>query len=84
MSSYVSEYPNVNFDPAFKSFYEDFYLISDTPDAHEKYVQQFTQDATLIMASKTAKGHDGVSSIFNKLHLFIGFLSHENRNPIPS
>lgn len=72
MSSYVFEYPNVNFDPAFKSFYEDFYLISDTPDAHEKYVQQFTQDATLIMASKTAKGHDGVSSIFTNCIYSLG------------
>lgn len=62
MSFYVSEYPNVDFDPALKRFYEEFYSISDTPDAHENYVQQFTKDATLIMASKIAKGHE--SSLF--------------------
>lgn len=56
--SYVSEYPSVDFDPALRRFFEEFYSISDTPDAHEKYVQQFTKDATLIMASKTAKGHE--------------------------
>jgi hypothetical protein len=64
MSFYVSEYPSVDFDPAIKRFYEDFYYISDTPDAHEKYVQQFTKDATLIMASKTAKGHESSSFSF--------------------
>ena len=64
MSFYVSEYPNVDFDPVFKRFYEEFYSISDTPDAHEKYMQQFTKDATLNMASKTAKGHERSFSNF--------------------
>lgn len=62
MSSYASQWPNVPFDPAFKSYYEQFYQISDTPDVHEKYVQQFTKNATLIMGSKTAKGSDGMSA----------------------
>jgi len=64
MSFYVSEYPSIDVDPALKRFYEDFYLISDTPDSHEKYVQQFTKDATLIMASKTVKGHESSSFSF--------------------
>lgn len=59
MSSYTSEYPSVPFDPAFKKFFEDFYAISDDPNAHDTYVQQFTKDATLIMASKTGQGSEG-------------------------
>jgi hypothetical protein len=60
MSSYASEYPpRVEFDAAYKKFFEEFYETSDTPEAHEKYVEQFTQDATLIMASKKAKGSEG-------------------------
>ena len=59
MSSYASEYPAVEFDPAYKKFFEEFYAISDTPDAHSRYVDQFTSDATLVMASKRAKGSDG-------------------------
>jgi hypothetical protein len=59
MTSYASEYPPVPFDAAYKKFFEDFYATSDAPDAHSKYVEQFTPDATLIMASKKAKGSEG-------------------------
>ncbi|THX68214.1 hypothetical protein D6D08_06397 [Aureobasidium pullulans] len=61
MSSYASEYPaGDKFDPEYKAFFEQFYETSDTPSAHEKYSNQFTQDATLIMASKNAQGREGV------------------------
>jgi len=60
MSSYASQYPDVTIDPAIKQFYEEFYKISDTPDAHEKYAQSFTEDATVVMGSKTAKGRSGM------------------------
>lgn len=59
MSAYASEYPSVEFDAAYKDFFEKFYATSDTPDAHEKYVENFTKDAVLIMASKKATGSDG-------------------------
>jgi hypothetical protein len=54
--SYTSAYPSTKFNPAFVQFFESFYKISDTPDAHSKYVDQFTSDATLIMASKRCEG----------------------------
>lgn len=60
MSAYASEYPLVEFDIAYKTFFEEFYATSDTPDAHEKYIENFTKDATLVMASKKAKGSDGM------------------------
>lgn len=59
MSAYASEYPPVEFDAAYKEFFEEFYRISDSPDAHDKYVEQFTKDATLVMASKKVQGSDG-------------------------
>ena len=59
MSAYTSEYPPVEFDSAYKEFFEEFYATSDTPDAHEKYVENFTKNATLVMASKKAQGSDG-------------------------
>lgn len=62
MTSYASQYPSVEVDPAFKQFFESFYRISDTADAHQKYAEQFTKDATLIMASKKCIGTDGVFS----------------------
>lgn len=62
---YVSAYPEaVPFAPQYKDFFENFYKISDTPEAHELYSQQFTEDATLIMASKTAKGRVGMAFFF--------------------
>lgn len=60
MSSYASEYPSGNFDPAYKAFFERFYQISDTPEAHEEYSKQFTSDADLIMASTRVKGTSGI------------------------
>lgn len=62
MSSYASEWPAVEVDSAFKKYFEEFYYISDTPDAHDKYVQQFTSNATLTMASRTARGSDGTQA----------------------
>ncbi|CAI6333829.1 unnamed protein product [Periconia digitata] len=63
-SEYASEYPaNVSFDPAFKKFFEDFYAVSDTPDAHERYVTFFMPDATLVMASKKAVGSDEILAL---------------------
>ncbi|CEJ54255.1 hypothetical protein PMG11_00575 [Penicillium brasilianum] len=42
--------------PAIVAFMEDFYRTSDTESLHEKYVASFTEDATLIMGPKEAKG----------------------------
>ncbi|KAJ4337966.1 hypothetical protein N0V87_004314 [Didymella glomerata] len=63
MSAYASEYPSVEFDSAYKEFFKQFYATSDTPDAHEKYVENFTDDATLIMASKKVKGSDEILAL---------------------
>lgn len=73
-SQYASSYPEgVTFSPQYKDFFQHFYQISDTPDAHEQYSQQFTKDATLVMASKTAKGQEGTLPLTLLLgaHLFI-------------
>jgi hypothetical protein len=58
--SYKSEYPaGVQVDDGIKAFFEEFYKTSDTPDAHEKYADSFTGDATLVMASKKVAGREG-------------------------
>lgn len=58
-SQYTSELPSLLFDPSISRFLESFYQISDTPDAHATYADAFTDDATLIMASKKGTGKDG-------------------------
>lgn len=58
--SYRAEYPpDTQINDGIKQFFEDFYRTSDTPDAHEKYADSFTNDATLVMASKKGTGRDG-------------------------
>jgi hypothetical protein len=59
MSKYHSESPKLELDPDFKSFFQDFYATSDTPGADDAWVQYFTPDATVIMASKKAEGAEG-------------------------
>ncbi|KAJ5226170.1 hypothetical protein N7468_007395 [Penicillium chermesinum] len=41
---------------AIVAFMEDFYRTSDNESLHEKYVESFTDDATVIIGSKQAKG----------------------------
>jgi len=60
MSQYKSAVPDdSSVKPEIRNYYESFYTISDTPDAHEKYSEQFTKDAKLIMASNEVNGRDG-------------------------
>jgi len=64
---------------ALVAFMEDFYRTSDTESQHEKYVQSFTEDATLIMGPKEAKGasgtvHSSILSLQAIRHIPIAFL----------
>jgi len=62
MTSYASQYPaTIDFDLEYKKFFETFYAASDAPgaEAHEEYTKFFTEDATLIMASKRVEGRAG-------------------------
>lgn len=45
------------------SFFEAFYAISDTAEAHEQYADYFTRDAKLIMGSKETSGRQGESPL---------------------
>lgn len=72
MSQYIASVPDDGtLKPGIASFFENFYAISDTPTGHELYADQFTGDATLIMASKAAKGRQGE---FRNISRYIGFL----------
>jgi hypothetical protein len=62
-SPYTSSYPGTSFSPSYKRFFESFYQISDSADAHSQYVDQFTPDATLIMASKRCEGSDEILAL---------------------
>lgn len=68
MSQYTSQYPDVPVDSTLKKYFEEFYKTSDTPGADEQYANSFTEDATLIMASKTVKGKSGTKA---GIHMFL-------------
>ena len=60
MSSYESKWPSEpEQNNELVKFFQQFYEISDTPDAHEKYSEQFTKNATLIMVAKKVQGRSG-------------------------
>lgn len=58
---YTSMLPWIPIDPSIPKFFEDFYHVSDMPHAHNRYVELFMDDATLIMASQQAVGKEGLS-----------------------
>jgi len=61
--TYKSQYPpDAVVDEGIKSFFEDFYKTSDTPDAHERYADSFTREATFILGSKRAVGREEILS----------------------
>jgi hypothetical protein len=57
------QFPQEGVVKALSSFMENFYAISDDPVAHEKYADQFTPDATLIMGRNDAQGYNGTRII---------------------
>jgi hypothetical protein len=64
-SNYTSSYPpSSEVDSGIKQFFEEFYKISDTPEPHTLYAEQFTKDAVLVMASKRCEGYDGKAPSF--------------------
>lgn len=59
MSQYTASVPDDGqVKPEIRSYFERFYEVSDTPDAHEKYAEQYTKDATLIMGPSEVKGRE--------------------------
>lgn len=64
MAQYAASVPeDKSLKPGIASFFESFYAISDTPEAHQQYADHFTNDATLIMASKETSGRQGAPQI---------------------
>lgn len=69
--AYTFETPRIPIDAGIIQFFEDFYRISDTPDAHDTYIDQFTPDATFILASKVSNGTNGTGLMTSLLHSHI-------------
>ncbi|ROT35155.1 hypothetical protein SODALDRAFT_353535 [Sodiomyces alkalinus F11] len=75
--SYKSEYPaGLAVDSSIISFFENFYRISDTPGNHEAYADNFTDDATFILASKVSRGRSQIISTRKGMWANIGARRH--------
>ncbi|KAJ5834863.1 hypothetical protein N7447_000889 [Penicillium robsamsonii] len=61
---------------AFVAFMEDFYRTSDSESLHEKYVQSFAEDATLIMGPKEAKGTSAILTLRHGLWTHVASRRH--------
>ncbi|KAL4881323.1 hypothetical protein BJY04DRAFT_218492 [Aspergillus karnatakaensis] len=58
------------------SFLENFYSISDTESKHDEYVSSFTENATLIMGPKSAKGRDEILTLRHGLWTHVQSRKH--------
>jgi hypothetical protein len=84
MSKYVASVPDDgSVKPEILKFFESFYQISDTPDAHEKYAAQFTKNAKFVMASNEANGSEGMIQKPFYVHPAITSMSIVRRRHFP-
>ncbi|KAM3419159.1 hypothetical protein BST61_g5103 [Cercospora zeina] len=78
MSQYSASIPSDGtVKPEIQSFFESFYAISDTPDAHERYADQFTPDGILIMASNKVQGRDDIIKMRHDMWGKVATRSHK-------
>lgn len=66
-STYVGELPSLTIDPRIPQFFERFYAISDNPDTHEEYAHSLTDDATMIMGTRTVEGYKDILALRHSL-----------------
>ena len=60
MEQYQASIPSDDqVNPEIQKYFETFYQVSDTPDAHGKYSEQFTKNAKLIMGPNESNGRPG-------------------------
>ncbi|KAA6415354.1 MAG: hypothetical protein FRX48_00069 [Lasallia pustulata] len=83
MSQYTSQYPNVPDDSALKKYYEEFYKAFDTPEAREKYVNHFRDDATMIMASKMVKSRPEILNMRKSMWEHVASRPHKPEKIFP-
>ncbi|KAK9465446.1 hypothetical protein V1512DRAFT_265930 [Lipomyces arxii] len=52
----MTAYPDEYVDDKIKNFFANFFIVSDTPTAHDKYTAQYDENATFIVGSNIATG----------------------------
>jgi len=68
MSTYTGATPpSLPLDPRIIPFFENFYLVSDTPTAHEAYATSFLHSADFTMGTKSTQGYDGILEVRKSL-----------------
>ncbi|CZR68134.1 uncharacterized protein PAC_18033 [Phialocephala subalpina] len=57
----MTKYPvDVPVDDEIKDFIHQFYILSDTPNVSEEYVNNFTNDARAVFGPVTCEGHEAI------------------------
>lgn len=64
MSQYIASLPSDGRKDV-QAYFENFYKVSDNPEAHEEYSKLFTENAKVILGPNTANGRSGTSTCFD-------------------
>ncbi|KAI1340539.1 hypothetical protein F5Y15DRAFT_42662 [Xylariaceae sp. FL0016] len=85
MTEYRPLFPtNVEVSDDVKDFIPRFYATSDDPSKNEEWVGYFTEDATLIMGDKTARGHDEIRSLRRGMWEKVASRKHKPERVFPA
>ncbi|KAI6355437.1 hypothetical protein MCOR25_008209 [Pyricularia grisea] len=76
-SDYTFAKPEVALDEGIYAFLEDFYRISDDPEGHDTYLQQFTPDATVILATYKTKGSEEIRNLRKQMWVKVAGRKHK-------
>ncbi|KAJ5936892.1 hypothetical protein N7466_003342 [Penicillium verhagenii] len=82
-STKTPEYPAVPFDPAFKRFLDLFYLLTDAPMEHAKYVECFTANAVVSVGAKFIKGREGIRALRSSMWETVKERRHQPKQVFP-
>ncbi|KAI9736791.1 MAG: hypothetical protein M1834_000995 [Cirrosporium novae-zelandiae] len=83
-SSYKAEFPtHLPINPSVLKFLEKFYEISDNPNAHDTYVNSFTDDATFKLGSKIAQGTSEIKSLRASMWEYVKSRKHTIHKVFP-
>ncbi|TLD23735.1 hypothetical protein PspLS_06401 [Pyricularia sp. CBS 133598] len=83
-SEYAFPKPEVALDEGIYAFLEEFYRITDDPEAHDLYHQQYTTEATAIMATLKCKGPEEIRDFRKRMWGRVAARKHKIHRVFPA
>ncbi|TLS27312.1 hypothetical protein PpBr36_04273 [Pyricularia pennisetigena] len=76
-SDYTFAKPDIALDEGIYAFLENFYRISDDPEGHDMYLQQYTPDATVILSTHKVKGSEEIRNLRKGMWVKVAARKHK-------